>query len=99
MDGEKSGERDCEGNARGGVVRKKEKEMETGEVGFLFLLHGMGGGRGRKNKDENGNALAAQAGVEVVGWRETVGLVQKDMRRDVLAGWRRNGAYWLPQNV
>lgn len=57
------------------------------------------GGRGRKNKDENGNALAAQAGVEVVGWRETVGLVQKDMRRDVLAGWRRNGAYWLPQNV
>lgn len=44
MDGEKSGERDCEGNARVGVVRKKEKEMETGEVGFLFLLHGMGGG-------------------------------------------------------
>lgn len=43
MDGEKSGERDCEGNARVGVVRKKEKEMETGEVGFLFLLHGMGG--------------------------------------------------------
>lgn len=31
--------------------------METGEVGFLFLLHGMGGGRGRKNKDENGNVL------------------------------------------
>ena len=25
--------------------------------------------------------------------------LQKDMRRDVLAGWSRKGAYWLPQNV
>ena len=53
----------------------------------------------KERKDERGNILAGQAGMEVAGWRETVGLVQKDMRRDVLAGWSRKGAYWLPQNV
>ena len=41
MDGEKSSERDCEGDAWVGVVRKKEKEMETGEVGFLFFVCGV----------------------------------------------------------
>ena len=56
MDGEKGSERDCEGDAWVGVVRKKEKEMETGEVGFLFFV-AWNGGRGRKNKDENGNVL------------------------------------------
>ena len=57
----------------------QEKKMEIGFAGFLFFVAWNGGG-GRKNKDENGNVLAGQAGVEVVG------LVQKDMRWDVLAG-------------
>lgn len=70
MDGEKSSERDCEGDAWVGVVRKKEKEMETGEVGFLFFV-AWKGGRGRKNKDENGNVLPKWrlwAGGRLWGW-------------------------------
>lgn len=76
MDGEKSSERACEGDAWVGVVRKKEKEMETGEVGFLFFV-AWNGGRGRKNKDENGNVLPEWrlwAGGRLWGWyRKTCG--------------------------
>ena len=53
MDGEKSSERDCEGDAWVGVVRKKEKEMETGEVGFLFFV-AWNGGEGERTRMRTG---------------------------------------------
>ena len=40
-------------------------------------------------KNESGNILTGQAGMKVTGWRRIVGLVRKDMRREVFAGWRR----------
>ena len=44
----------------------------------------------RERKDEIGRRLlAGQAGMEVTGWRRIVGLVRKDIRREVLTGWRR----------
>lgn len=60
----------------GWSCKKKEKEMETGEVGFLFFV-AWNGGRGRKNKDENGNVLPEWrlwAGGRLWGWyRKTCG--------------------------
>lgn len=33
--------------------------------------------------------LAGQAGMEATGWLKVVGLVQKDVRSEMFAGWRR----------
>ena len=66
--------------------------METGEAGFFFLLgkkNWVEGKKKERKKNENGNVLAGQAGMEVTGWRRIVGLVRKDIRREVLTGWRR----------
>ena len=49
MDGEKSSERDCEGDAWVRVVRKKEKEMEIGFAGFLFFVQS----EMKKKKEKN----------------------------------------------
>lgn len=66
MDSEKGSERDCEGDAWVRVVRKKEKEMETGEVGFLFCVEWCGMEE-KERKNESGNILAGQVGMKVAG--------------------------------
>ena len=59
----------------------QEKEMEIGFAGFLFFVWSKMEEKKEKEKkeerkkNEDGSVLAGQAGMEVVGWREIVGLV------------------------
>lgn len=74
MDGEKSSERDCEGDAwtRFGLnLGLQEKEMEIGFAGFLFCIE-WNGMEEKEIKNESGNILTGQAGMKVMGWREVV---------------------------
>lgn len=61
---------------------KKKKRWKPAKSVSFFLRE-----KKKERRDEIGRRLlAVQAGMEVTGWRRIVGLVRKDMRREVLAG-------------